>query len=106
MQLAIDDIRENAGEAEEFLKLLANKNRLMLLCSLLDEELCVSDLNERVPLSQSALSQHLATLRQAGTLATRRDKQTIYYRIKDPRVAQILATLADVFCAPQTKTER
>lgn len=98
MQLEIDDLLTNASEAEQFLKLLANRSRLMVLCSLKDEELCVSELNERVLLSQSALSQHLASLREAGTLATRREKQTIYYRIKDPRVARMLETLADLFC--------
>jgi len=98
MQLAVEDILTNAGQAEKFLKLLANQNRLMLLCSLLGEELCVTELNERVPLSQSALSQHLATLRAAGTVAGRREGQTIYYRIRDPRVVRMLETLADLFC--------
>lgn len=100
MQLAFEDIRANSSQAEKFLKLLANRNRLMLLCALQGEELCVSELNERIPLSQSALSQHLATLRAAGTVASRRDGQTIYYRIEDSRVARMLETLADIFCEP------
>lgn len=98
MQLAVEEILANSGQAEKFLKLLANKNRLMVLCSLLGEELCVTELNERVPLSQSALSQHLATLRAAGTVAGRREGQTIYYSIKDPRVARMLETLSELFC--------
>lgn len=98
MQLDIDEILENSGQAEQFLKLLANRNRLMVLCSLMDEELSVTEINERIPLSQSALSQHLATLRAAGTVAIRRERQTIYYRIQDPRVERILTTLADLFC--------
>ena len=98
MQLDVDEILENYGQAEQFLKLLANRNSLMVLCSLIDEELSVTEINERIPLSQSALSQHLATLRAADAVAIRREGQTIYYRIQDPRVARMLETLADLFC--------
>lgn len=101
MQLDVEEILENSGQAGQFLKLLANRNRLMVLCSLIDEELSVSELNERIPLSQSALSQHLATLRNAGTVSIRREGQTIYYRIQDNRVKRMLATLADLFCEPK-----
>jgi len=97
VQLDVEEILENSGQAGQFLKLLANRNRLMVLCSLIDEELSVSELNERIPLSQSALSQHLATLRNAGTVSIRREGQTIYYRIQDNRVKRMLATLADLF---------
>jgi len=101
VQLDVEEILENSGQAGQFLKLLANRNRLMVLCSLIDEELSVSELNERIPLSQSALSQHLATLRNAGTVSIRREGQTIYYRIQDNRVKRMLATLADLFCEPK-----
>jgi len=76
----IEQLAEHAAEATQLLKELANQNRLMIFCCLGEQELSVSELNERVPLSQSALSQHLARLRDAGFLNTRRDKQTIYYR--------------------------
>ena len=69
----------NVAQAEQLLKILANKNRLMILCSLQDKEMSVSQLNEAVPLAQSALSQHLAALRKANVVATRRESQTIYY---------------------------
>jgi len=88
----------NVTEAEQLLKILANKNRLMILCSLQDKEMSVSQLNEAVPLAQSALSQHLAALRKANVVATRRESQTIYYRVIDPNAVQLLSTLYELFC--------
>ena len=70
----------------------------MILCSLQDGEMSVSELNEAVPLAQSALSQHLAALRKAQIVATRRESQTIYYRVVDENVVSILATLYGLFC--------
>ncbi|MBG9996531.1 winged helix-turn-helix transcriptional regulator [Pseudoalteromonas sp. NZS127_1] len=88
----------NVAQAEQLLKILANKNRLMILCSLQDKEMSVSQLNEAVPLAQSALSQHLAALRKANVVATRRESQTIYYRIIDDNAVQLLGTLYNLFC--------
>ncbi|WP_166420618.1 metalloregulator ArsR/SmtB family transcription factor [Pseudoalteromonas sp. Z1A8] len=88
----------NVAQAEQLLKILANKNRLMILCSLQDKEMSVSQLNEAVPLAQSALSQHLAALRKANVVATRRESQTIYYRIIDDNAVQLLGTLYSLFC--------
>ncbi|AQP99566.1 MULTISPECIES: metalloregulator ArsR/SmtB family transcription factor [Pseudoalteromonas] len=88
----------NVAEAEQLLKILANKNRLMILCSLQDTEMSVSQLNEAVPLAQSALSQHLAALRKANVVATRRESQTIYYRVIDDNAVQLLSTLYSLFC--------
>ena len=71
------------------LKLLANENRLLILCRLaLAREMSVNDLAEAVGLSQSALSQHLAKMREEGLLATRREAQTVFYRIADPNAAR------------------
>lgn len=78
--------------------MMANRNRLMILCSLLDEERSVTQLNDIVPLSQSALSQHLSALRQAELVATRREAQTIYYRVASDSVRAILATLYEQYC--------
>lgn len=89
----------NAEQAEAFMKILANKNRLMILCSLLNQQRSVSELNQNVPLGQSALSQHLAILRQHNLVDTRRDAQSIYYSVSDPRVKQIIQKLYDFFCA-------
>ncbi|MBB1352656.1 metalloregulator ArsR/SmtB family transcription factor [Pseudoalteromonas sp. Hal273] len=88
----------NVAQAEQLLKILANKNRLMILCSLQDTEMSVSQLNEAVPLAQSALSQHLAALRKAKIVATRRESQTIYYRIIDDNAVQLLGMLYGLFC--------
>lgn len=95
------ELKEHVGAAEALLKALANSHRLMVLCSLHDGELSVGELNVRVPLSQSALSQHLATLRSAGLLACRREGQTIYYRLDDPKVVAVIETLHRLFCGEQ-----
>ncbi len=89
-------IADNAEEAERFLRAMANRNRLMVLCSLVPGELSVSALHERVPLSQSALSQHLAVLRRQGLVETRREAQTIHYRIADIRVRRLMPLLCEV----------
>ena len=88
----------NVEQAEQLLKVLANKNRLMILCSLQDSEMSVSQLNEAVPLAQSALSQHLAALRKANIVATRRESQTLYYRVIDENAVVLLGTLYGLFC--------
>jgi len=98
MNIDFAAMADNVEQAEQMLKILANKNRLMILCSLQDGEMSVSELNEAVPLAQSALSQHLAALRKAKIVATRRESQTIYYRVVDENVVSILATLYGLFC--------
>jgi DNA-binding transcriptional ArsR family regulator len=88
-----------AAEAAGMLKLLANENRLLILCQLaMAKELPVNDLVDAVGLSQSALSQHLAKMREEGLLATRREAQTVFYRIADPNAARLLALLKDIYC--------
>lgn len=98
MQIEPEKMAERSRDAEQFLKLLGNSKRLMILCVLLEEEMSVGDLNARVPLSQSALSQHLSVLRAAGLVATRREGQSIFYRLADARVARVLHVLYDIFC--------
>ncbi|EQB05554.1 MULTISPECIES: ArsR/SmtB family transcription factor [Sphingomonadaceae] len=88
----------NAARAATLLRVLANERRLMILCQLADGELSVGQIQPRVGLSQSALSQHLALLREEGIVATRRAAQTIYYRIVDPAALRVIATLAELFC--------
>jgi ArsR family transcriptional regulator, virulence genes transcriptional regulator len=95
----IAQLERKAGEAAALLKLLANENRLLILCRLaISSELSVAALNDAVDLSQSALSQHLAKMRDDGLVATRRDAQTIYYRIADQNAARLLALLKDIYC--------
>lgn len=91
-------LKHKATEACALLKQLANEHRLMLCCVLGADELSVGELNEQVPLSQSALSQHLARLRASGLLQTRREGQTIFYRVADPRVTQLILTLKTLYC--------
>jgi ArsR family transcriptional regulator len=94
-----------AAKAAALLRALANEKRLMILCQLGDGELSVGALQSRVGLSQSALSQHLALLREEGLVATRRAAQTIFYSIVDPAAVRVIATLAEIFC-PETTTEK
>ena len=92
-------LEERADEAADFLKLLANEHRLLILCHLAAAgEMTVSALADAVGLSQSALSQHLARLRQDGLVAFRRDAQTLHYRVTDQRAVRLLKTLKQVFC--------
>ena len=96
-------MRLHAADASRVLKALANEKRLLLLCQLVEGECSVGELNARVDLSQSALSQHLAVLREEGVVATRREGQTIWYRIADPAAMKVVATLAEIFCPPDMK---
>jgi ArsR family transcriptional regulator len=94
---------ESAGRAAALLRLLGNENRLMILCQLADGELSVGQIQSRVALSQSALSQHLAMLRESGIVTTRREAQTIHYRIVDHAALQVIQTLAELFCPPEVR---
>jgi DNA-binding transcriptional ArsR family regulator len=79
--------------------LLANENRLLVLCRLVVAgEMSVGDLAEAVDLSQSALSQHLAKMREDGLVVTRREAQTVFYRIANPNAARLLALLKNIYC--------
>lgn len=99
-QLAgLADLEERAGEAARLLKLLANEKRLLILCHLLArQELTVGALVEAVGLGQSALSQHLAKLREDGLVSFRRESQSIHYRVADPKAARLIEVLRDLFC--------
>lgn len=93
-----EEMRAHAADASRLLKALANDKRLALLCLLVEGERSVGDLNARVDLSQSALSQHLAVLREDGLVTTRREAQTIFYTLADGPVHRILETLHDIYC--------
>ena len=90
---------KKAGEVSNLLKAMGNARRLMVLCKLVEHgEMTVGDLAREVDLSQSALSQHLARMREEGLVAFRRESQTLWYRIADPRTEQLLASLYTIFC--------
>ncbi|KQT69857.1 MULTISPECIES: ArsR/SmtB family transcription factor [unclassified Aureimonas] len=92
---------DKAGEVAAILKAVANERRLMLLCKLVEwGEGSVGTLAEAVGLSQSALSQHLTVLREKGIVAYRREGQTLWYRVCDPRIEALFATLHGLFCPP------
>lgn len=100
-QIGLDAFKAHADEAARLMKALSNRNRLMILCRLTDGERQVGDLAAEVGLSQSALSQHLALLRQDGLVAARRDGVAMHYAIADPAVARVIALLAEIYCPPQ-----
>ena len=91
-------MRKHSGAAARLMRSLANRQRLLVLCALTEGELSVSELNRRVTLSQSALSQHLAVLRSEQLVSTRRDAQTIYYSLADSPAVRVLQLLHDEFC--------
>ena len=92
---------QGASEAANLLRALGNAHRLLVLCMLLEAgEMAVGALLERMDISQSALSQHLARMREEGLVTFRRESQTLYYRIDNPDVATLIATLKTIFCPP------
>ena len=101
--LPIEQFAAKAGEAARLLKALSHEARLMVLCQLVEGEHSAGALQEKSGLSQSALSQHLAKLRDEALVETRREAQTIYYRLADPNAARVLETLAAIYCPPEKK---
>jgi ArsR family transcriptional regulator len=100
-------LERQAAEVAAILGAVANERRLMVLCKLVESgEATVTALAEEVGLSQSALSQHLAKLRDEGIVNFRRDAQTLWYRIADPRIEELFAALHRLFCAPQKALSR
>jgi DNA-binding transcriptional ArsR family regulator len=93
-----DAMKRNANDAVNLLKGLANESRLMIMCVLSEGEVSVGQLNERIHLSQSALSQHLAVLREQGLVQTRRESQNIYYSLADTAAMNVIELLHEVYC--------
>ena len=94
----LDIFKQNAGNASDLLKKMSHPDRLLVLCHLSFGELSAGELAKRSQLSLSAFSQHLAILREAGLIKTRREAQTIFYSIQNESVLQILAALKGIFC--------
>lgn len=93
------ELESSVGEVASILRALANERRLLILCTLVERrEATVTALAEAVGLSQSALSQHLARMREEGFVTFRRESQTLWYRVADARVERVLATLQREFC--------
>lgn len=98
----LEKLHESARQASDLLKALSNEHRLLILCNLLEGERSVGELQSLIGLSQSALSQHLARLRQDRLVSTRREAQTIYYSTRGEAARRIIAVLYDIYCAPAT----
>lgn len=99
----MSEMQTHAKAAADLLKQMSNEHRLMILCALGNQELAVSEINLLVPLSQSALSQHLANLRHAGLVVTRKASQTVYYRLNGDAALRIIAVLQSLYC-PEYQT--
>ena len=102
----LERLRRRAGEAAGLLKALSNENRLLILCTLAGGELSVSELNARIPVSQSALSQQLSVLRREGLVRTRREAQTIYYSVVPSNAAEIIEVLRRLYCGGRGRQAR
>ena len=95
-------LRGAAAQAVGVLKLLANEDRLLLLCQLSQGERCVSELEEQLGIRQPTLSQQLSVLRSVGAVNTRRDGKNIFYSVADPATLEILAVLYRLYCPEGT----
>ncbi|OEY67640.1 ArsR/SmtB family transcription factor [Marinobacter sp. X15-166B] len=91
---------KSAGQASEFLRSLANTDRLMLLCQLSQQELSVSELEARTGIRQPSLSQQLGILRRQALIRSRKEGKHVYYQLADPRVQRMLEQLYELFCSP------
>lgn len=101
------DFQKNATEVAGILSALANERRLMILCQLVEYgEATVGSLVDAVGISQSALSQHLSKMREEGIVTFRKESQTVWYRIADPRIEKLFATLHHLFCRTARKARR
>lgn len=94
----IREIRRHAAKAADMLRMLSHEARLVVLCELINGERSAGALVEISGLGQSALSQHLAKLREGGLVATRQEAQTVYYRLADTSVTRLIAVLHDIYC--------
>lgn len=98
--MGLERFQASAGDASRLLKALSNEHRLMILCQIGEGERQVADL--QVGLSQSALSQHLARLRDDALVSARKNGTAVFYRIADPAALKVIAVLAEIFCPPET----
>lgn len=99
IKMELERMEANADKASQLLTAMANPKRLLILCNLLESELNVGQLSERVELGQSPLSQHLSKLRAWGLVKTRRDGQQVNYSLASDKVREVLSTLYRIYCA-------
>ncbi len=101
MEIAVGQMQANAQRATALLKSMANETRLLILCQLSQGEMSVGELAKELPLSQSALSQHLALLRREKLVRTRRESQFVWYSLDSEAAQAVIATLYSQFCEPK-----
>lgn len=94
----LEVMHNSAADVSDLLKLLGHPDRLMVLCQLKFGEQSVGELSKNLDIKQSPLSQHLARMRHEGVVTARRDAQTMYYSIADPKVAQVISVLYELYC--------
>ena len=106
--MKLESLQTQAGRAERLLKAMASRPRLMILCELVGGEHTVTELQHAVGIAMSAVSQHLAKLREAEIVTTRRESQTIYYSLSSDAVRQLLNSLYTIFCVakPQSQNQQ
>jgi len=102
----IDELFENAVRATNFLKALANDNRLIILCSLAEGEKNVSELEQILGVRQPTLSQQLARLRAENLVVTRRESKQIYYQLASEEAEQVIGLLYELFCSDDAKEKQ
>ncbi|MGL5007425.1 MAG: ArsR/SmtB family transcription factor [Plesiomonas sp.] len=102
----IESMEQNVERAVMLLKAMANEKRLFILCHLQDKEVSVGVLSERLNLSQSALSQHLAWLRRDGLVKTRKEAQTVFYSLSSHAVKEVIGTLYRLYCIEKSEDMR
>jgi DNA-binding transcriptional ArsR family regulator len=96
----LEQMQTHAADAASLMRAFGNESRLMILCALADGERSVGELNEIIPLSQSALSQQLARLRREGLVSTRRESQVIHYSLCKGPADRVINVLHDIYCVP------
>ena len=98
MQFEPEIMREKAGRASQLLSAMSNEKRLMILCQLVDGELTVGELAERLGVRQSTVSQHLALLKRDGFVESRRDAQSQFYSLSGTEARAVIQALYNLYC--------
>lgn len=95
------EMASRAGDVADLLKTLSHPARLMIVCTLIEGEYSVSELEEKLDVHQPHLSQHLTVLRGSGIVETRREGKQIFYRLTEAKAARLVAALYDIFCVKE-----
>lgn len=100
-RLSTGEMAGRAGEVADLLKTLSHQARLMIVCTLVEGEFSVSELEEKLDIHQPHLSQYLTVLRRSGIVETRRDGKQIFYRLTEEKAAKLVGALHDIFCVKE-----